>query len=585
MPADCDSDYLHVTERERYSVRGLAYAILVYSILFLILLVNYGCSKENGDSPIPVTGDLVEIRGSVKDENGPVGGATVRLKTTGHYTLSDEEGNFKLQFLLDETPCIITAWAEGYYIAGGFECRSGDTAIALYLEPYSIEDNPNYQWVSAYSSAGNPGNCENCHSSPSSDENLPFDEWRKDAHAHSAENIRFLTMYSGTDIYGKQSPLTVYVSHPEYGSTPLLPDPDLAYYGPGYQLDFPNTAGNCAACHAPMASINNPYGTSPVSLEGVHKEGISCDFCHKIVGVKLDQQSGAPAENMPGVISYVYGRPFDGHQFFAGPFDDVSPGEDTYSPVQKESRYCAPCHFGSFWGVQIYNSYGEWLESPYSEGPGKLTCQDCHMPKGLTNHFTLLDKGGSIRDPESIGSHRMLGIKDEEFMRNAVALDVQTLSQDSMLTVTIKINNDNTGHHIPTDSPLRHLILVVDARDEQGNTLEQIAGPTLPDWCGKGDPSEGYVAGLPGMVYAKILKEHWTEKVPTGSYWMQTRIVSDNRIKALDTASSEYSFKSRLSGSVHVTVRLIYRRAFIELSDQKGWDREDIILFQKTLDL
>ncbi len=40
--------------------------------------------------------------------------------------------------------------------------------------------------------------------------------------------------------------------------------------------------------------------------------------------------------------------------------------EDTYLPLYQQSQYCAPCHYGIFWDTTIYNSYGEWLDSPYS---------------------------------------------------------------------------------------------------------------------------------------------------------------------------------------------------------------------------
>ncbi len=44
-------------------------------------------------------------------------------------------------------------------------------------------------------------------------------------------------------------------------------------------------------------------------------------------------------------------RPNPGAQFFAGPYVDVAPGDDTFSPLQKESLYCAPCHTARFWGT------------------------------------------------------------------------------------------------------------------------------------------------------------------------------------------------------------------------------------------
>ena len=46
-------------------------------------------------------------------------------------------------------------------------------------------------------------------------------------------------MYTGTDLDGNQSPLTRYGNNPDYGSFPLIPDPNQPYFGPGYKLIFP----------------------------------------------------------------------------------------------------------------------------------------------------------------------------------------------------------------------------------------------------------------------------------------------------------------------------------------------------------
>ena len=47
----------------------------------------------------------------------------------------------------------------------------------------------------------------------------------------------------------------------------------------------------------------------------------------------------------------------------------------------------------------------------------------------------------------------------------------------------------------------------------------------LPPWAGS-------YRGVPGKVYAKVLEELWTEISPSGAYWNQTRILSDNRLPA-----------------------------------------------------
>ena len=533
---------------------------------------------------------LTTVSGFVRDANGPVAGATVRVKATENKALTNVEGHFVLSDLSPNESVVLTAWAEGYYIGGGQDRYiPGVSDIEIVLTAHSDKDNPDYEWLSAFVGAGHEGSgentgCENCHADPNNPHaNLPFSEWLKDAHALSAKNSRFLTMYKGTDMAGNQSPATQYFHTRDYGRIPLRPDPNKPYFGPGYKLDFTSTAGNCAACHTPAAAVNAAYNTDPTTVSGVGAEGVACDFCHKVWDVSLDPISGLPYTNMPGVLSFEFRRPAEGHQFFAGPFDDVAPGEDTYTPLQKQSQYCAPCHFGVFWDTAVYNSFGEWLESPYSNPETGKTCQDCHMPPGQNNHFVRLDKGGVMRDPHTIFSHHMPGAANEELLQNAVKMDVKADRNGEQLVVTVTITNDRTGHHVPTDSPLRHLILIVKATDSQGHLLDFSDGPVVPEWCGVGDPNEGYYGGLPGKAFAKVLEELWTEISPTGAYWNPTRLLSDNRIAAFAADSSTYTFVADTDNKITVNVVLLFRRAFIGLASQKDWEIQDIVMESKVI--
>ena len=114
---------------------------------------------------------------------------------------------------------------------------------------------------------------------------------------------------------------------------------------------------------------------------------------------RVDPATGLPYENAPGVLSLEMMRPSSGCQFFAGPLPDVAPGEDTYSSLEKESLYCASCHTAKFWGTQIYDSYGEWLASPYSDPVTGQTCQDCHMPSTGATLFARAEVGGQYARP------------------------------------------------------------------------------------------------------------------------------------------------------------------------------------------
>ena len=88
------------------------------------------------------------------------------------------------------------------------------------------------------------------------------------------------------------------------------------------------------------------------------------------------------------------------------------------------------------------------------------------------------------------------------------------------------------------------MILLVQVSDSDGEMLKQIDGPVVPEWGGVGDPDAGYYAGLPGTAYAKILMEVWTQVTPTGAYWNPTRVVSDNRIPAMESDTTRYVFEA-----------------------------------------
>lgn len=312
------------------------------------------------------------VSGVVVDaDNVPIPGAVVRMRATGNQTTTDNGGAFTLGGLAAGVPISVTAWAAGYYV-GWTSAVPGTRPVTITLKPYDTTDNPDYSW---FSHEGAEGSLSCSHCMPS------YNEWVLDAHSQSAVNPRFLTMYNGTDVNGNQSPPRRYGYSRDYGRFPLRPDLTKPYYGPGYKLDFPDTAGNCAACHVPAmtAKPGMAYAADPNLATGVEAEGVFCEFCHKIGEVTLDPETGLPYPNMPGTLSIRLYRPGPDQQLFFGNFDDVT-RRVSYNPLYEQSQYCAPCHFGVFWDTAVYNSFGEWLESPYSAPETGRTCQDCHMP-------------------------------------------------------------------------------------------------------------------------------------------------------------------------------------------------------------
>ncbi len=553
------------------------FAVVAASVLAGILLQPW--------FPVPAKGEIPErvIEGIVIDEDGTVSGAVVRIQTTEHSVLSDPRGKFKLAVPYPLSGTVkLTAWAKGYFIGGPVEASPGENSVTISLHRHGKWDNPEYEWLPSIFSedSGDNQGCAECHLRGDSATNtpLPVDEWLLDAHSQSAANPIFLALYYGTDASGRRSQSTRYRYTPDNTLHKLPPDPQEPWYGPGYRLDNPNTPGNCGACHLAAAAVNAPISTDPAYIQGVGTEGINCDFCHKIWDVRLDSATGLPSPDRPGVLSYEFRRPFNGHQLFIGHLDDIAPGEDTYSGLQKQSRFCAPCHFGVFGDTVVYDSFEEWLRSPYSDEKTGKTCQDCHMQGSGAEFFAHPEKGGLKRDPDTLAGHRMPGARDLDLLQNSVSLTLEAERTTEGLRVRTKVINDQTGHHVPTDTPLRHVILVVRAYDSGASELPLKKGAVLPEWCGAGDPNDGNYAGLPGKVYVKLLEEKWSGDSPTAAYWNPTRVVIDTRIGAFESDAGEFLFDAPDSGEARVKAVLIYRRVYKNIMELKGLNEPDIIM-------
>lgn len=186
------------------------------------------------------------------------------------------------------------------------------------------------------------------------------------------------------------------------------------------------------------------------------------------------------------------------------------------------------------------------------------------------------EKGGVERDYADLHDHYMPGASDKELLQNSVTLKSQAKRAGSQLQVEVSITNDQTGHHIPTDAPMRQMILVVRALDESGKTLALKQGPVMPDYAGN-------YAGQPGKVFMKVLKDEWTGEAPTAAYWRPVSIVEDTRLAAMATDTTQYTFDLPSGKPAEVKVELYFRRTFQKLAEQKGWDDPDILMETATI--
>lgn len=198
------------------------------------------------------------------------------------------------------------------------------------------------------------------------------------------------------------------------------------------------------------------------------------------------------------------------------------------------------------------------------------------MPVKATNYFVFPSKGGLTRDYQPFHDHSMPGVTNEQLLKFAVSMNSTAQRVNNQLSVKVSITNDNTGHDIPTDSPSRQMILVVEAKDAAGNLLDLKTGPLNPDWAGN-------YAGVPGKTFMKVLRDEWTGEAPTMAYWRPITVVEDTRLPAMKTDTQQFTFALPAGTEATVHVRLIFRRDYQKLAQQKGWNDPDILMQEATI--
>lgn len=579
-----------------------SWRVIYLSTLLVLSAVLSSCSSTaSAQSPTP-TVSSERGRATIKISNEGVTIAVARVLSNLQSDSLEYDGKLSLPICF--SPDSISIWAPGHYIHT-IPCNGG-TEYPVMLTPILITDNVNYSWEAA------DIRCAGCHSD--SKGRYEYSQWMADGHSRVFVDRYFGTMYTGTNITRNPGVETEWEITNE-GQKKRVPQP-ASPYGPGFRLDYPSNSGNCAFCHAPAAVSGDQQEVNLTSLInsslGNHgiaaAEGVTCDVCHKVTDV-LVGEDGLPFTERPGILSFSLLRPNSGDLFYIGPLTDHKPqipqnpaiplNVAACSPIFSESRFCAACHYGKFYETVIYNSYGEWLDSVYSKKESEAalasqrnvntkyrSCQDCHMPSSQAAAGTSLKaraacsgENRSFRD----FSHNMMN-RDQNgipaLVQNAAVINMTAITEDGKIKVTVAVTNTRAGHKFPTDSPLRHLILLIEAKDRKDTLLAQVEGPMIPVWGGVGDHAEDY-GGRPGVIYANLLKDKDTNISPTAAYWNPTIPAwpgSDTRLMPGEATLSKYSFVAPSNGSVTVTARLIYRYAFIDIIRQKEWNRPDVLV-------
>jgi hypothetical protein len=497
--------------------RGLALGLLL-ALLAGPLLVG---------RPAPRPARPPDLWGQVFGPAGPTAGATVRLQGTAVVTETDRHGRFRLP--ADPGARRVTAWKAGHLIAG---TRLGASPLRLDLPPLPAEDHASYEWVDPAPAAGEPHNCGNCHAEM-------YREWSGSGHSRSADGRHFRNLYEGTDWSGR------------------------AGAGWGLVPEHPDGAGVCASCHAPALPDGDPALFDLRRLRGLARQGVHCDYCHKVAGVG-DGTLGLTH----GRFNLLLRRPREGQLFF-GPLDDVDRGEDAYAPLYHRSLYCASCHEGVVFGVHVYSTYSEWLASP-ARREGKQ-CQDCHMaPTGAMTNLAP-GHGGLERDPRTLGNHRFFDGSQAQMLRRCLRASAVLRREGGEVRAAVRLGAEGAGHRVPTGFIDRHLILAVEGRAADGRVLGPRRGPALPAAAGP------ELAGKPGRLYAKLLKDFdGRSPVP---FWRADPDPADNRLTPGRDDMLAFVFPADLA---RLRVRVLYRRFWQEVARAKGWPDLDLVVLEQS---
>jgi hypothetical protein len=477
------------------------------------------------------------------ESSRPVAGARVGIQGATERVNTDESGRFSLQ--LARPGSRITAWKRGFFITG--EVCNDSRDLTLRLRQHPGKDDADYEWLDPSPDPAATENCANCHAEI-------YRQWTVSNHARSAENRHFLNIFYGTDWLGR---------------------PNVGW---NFRSDQPDARAVCSACHLPTVMATSAVAQDPARATGVTREGIHCDFCHKIADTDFTQSlDSIGLQHGRDALRLV--RPAPGQQVFFGPLDDVDRGNDTFSPLYRSSYSCAGCHEGTLFGVRVYETFTEWLASPYAQQG--VECQSCHMkPDGVMKNVAP-GHGGIDRDPATLSTHHFPGSTDHDFLRSSVDLTLAARRDGNRVFAVATVRPIRVGHRLPTGSPDRHMILVVRATNERGDELARVQGPTVPEAGGIGPLDRGYLYGMAGKLYGKVLRGPG-DSVPA-PFWQATSVDRDSRLYPDQPDETCYTFEAADDSAVQLSATLIYRRFFKVLLDAKSWPDLEVVLGERHI--
>ncbi len=498
---------------------------------------------------------VAQVTGTVLDSatSDPIECAIVTLQTTEIRAVTDAEGDFDLSEA-SGSDLVIVAAMKGYF-HGAATVTSPASGVEILLDPVSQDENRDYPFSS-------PVLCGFCHETQ-------YDEWDASPMGNTGLNLWVYDLYNGS---GTSAGMNGFV----YTEDSVLADT--------------NPESECAACHQPVRWLREGEFVALGDIESPTApmvQSVSCDICHKVANVDVEKIAWPGVLTEAVTVTRPEGAPALQVQY--GVLGDVSYSEPftmrpSYQP-QLVAELCGICHeeksdpdqdgnYDDAQSVHIQSTYSDWVASPYGDPASDQyrTCVGCHMPASEDDDVVLCSAvfPPLLRPGSQVHSHDIQGTSPE-FLENALSMTLAAEVRGIELAVTVEIENDQAGHKVPSGIPLRHMILLVEANvSGGGDALDHTGDQVISDYAGVGSPLEGYYGGLAGKYYGKVLED--AEGNAPVFYTEATAIQFDTRVAPGETDATSYRFALPVDpGVIDVRARLIYRRAWRSLIDEKEW--------------
>lgn len=272
----------------------------------------------------------------------------------------------------------------------------------------------------------------------------------------------------------------------------------------------------CLDCHSPVGVLTGDRALR----QKVSWEGITCDYCHSIRDISL----GGTNPRVKVEFSLVK----------SGPLKDIqAPAHEAiFSPLHTSSVACAPCHeYRNSLGLPVLTTFSEWKDSRYAK-EGKA-CQSCHM----------YEVAGDVVDPKirksaqaKVNLHQMPGGHSITQLNKTVKMRLSSIRENDQLKVSVEVSNVAAGHYVPTGSPMRQLVLEVQADPYNGAHFRQ---------------ERRYQRTVADRQGAVVAREHV-------AFFNGAKVLSDTRLAPDETRTEAFSFPVPSGVAVQLKATLWY---------------------------